>query len=229
MKHSIQFTFAFRTALLLALLWFAFWLVAFQPPPVRPKRPKRPELIVSTALQRASAEEISAAQSPTLFALPSEHGFSGRFPPQRILRTLHFTPPKKREFWLEHDAVRAGDPNPAPLFQMAPTSQPQTARPIRTATSNNRAHGLRTHLSPALRARAPQNKLHVATDALPAYTRVRLRVAADGRVSQCFLQQPAPESPLPAAIRRLRFAPAASASDGWMEIRYSPETSSHAH
>jgi hypothetical protein len=188
--------------------------------PVRPVLASPPP----ARLQPIDISQVPPYSAPTLFALPSEQGFSEHFPADRINLDLSFAPPKQPQFFLEPGRIREGDPNPESLSPAIKPIRAGLRLPgIAAKTTTIPQTGLILSVSPELLQRATQLTLPVRTDKLPAYARAHIRVEPNGMVSRCFFDTTPKNTALPAAVRALRFAPAPQATEGWIEIRYTPE------
>ncbi|QHI68161.1 hypothetical protein [Tichowtungia aerotolerans] len=223
MKFSVQFTPALGGALICTLLWYAFWLVAFQP---NADHPVLSAVQGNASLQMANASQIPDFSNPTLFALPSQQGFSEGFPSDRVSLTLRFDSPKQPLFDLPPGDIRKGDPNPAPLMEAvaAPGSKihlPGSTRIVRVRQGQR----VELFLSPELRTRMDQPPEIDPPGELPESVRVHLNVRPNGTVANIFFDTPVQNPHLIAAVMRLRFAPASKQTTGWLELRCKGETS----
>lgn len=220
MKLRIQVSSELTAALICAAGCFSAWVLAFRPvfpPPVVPPAPH-------AELTRLIASEkiLDQLKTPTLFALPSEAGFSGKFIEGKIER--HITPEKQvpAEQYLPMilPAVPALDPDQltektVPLDEALPEPGIAPKHAAQTAT------GTCLFFSPQLKDRSiplPADTFPVA-DSLDA-VRVNLSVRADGTVASAFFDSPVTNAALLNAVRRLPFKPAAEQTDGWVEIRF---------
>ncbi len=223
MKTRLHPDLSFAAALLCATAWFAVWLTAFRPAPAaRVIHPTNP----SVALRPALASQPDALSRPSLFALPSEQGFSGTFPETRIDQSLKLAHPGLPDFYLPRETAARPAPSqiqfvePVSLPKAGQLSVPGIARPETAARPSDASTFL--FLSPNLRLRSDSPFLLGSVGPLPDFLRAHLRVETDGTVSQCFFETPLENSALDGVIRGLHFHPVQQATDGWLEIRVSP-------
>jgi hypothetical protein len=221
-KNRVQLTPALTAALLCAAGWFAFWLFLFRPasqPPVIP--PAHPEVI------RLIADEqpLSKLKTPTLFALPSAEGFSGRFLENRVDLPLTLEKPSSPVRYLPRENSAVPGMNQALL--MEDTAVPQGALPIPGVTPRTAVPPATTtqlFLSPELKARAGEiHPLNISVTGLPETVRVNLAVRPDGMVERAFFETPVTNAALLGAIRVLPFKPAQATTEGWIDIRFPQE------
>ena len=222
MKTRLQSILIFAGALLCASAWFALWLTAFHPQPVPPpNQPVHPSL----ALYPAQLADAPHFTQPTLFALPVKEGFSGTFPESRVYLNLKPEHPQQPDFFLQQR------PHSKPLRKqirfIEPVSLPQsgqlTVPGVAQQTDSKPPTGLFLILSPKLQARTDRALQLKGSENLPAFVRIQLKVDPEGAVSQCFFETPLENDALARIIRALRFNPAPTETDGWLELRNIPE------
>lgn len=220
MKLRVQLSREFAAAGLCAAGWFSLWLFAFRPtvpqPPDKPAYPEVTRLVTDN-------ETLRKLAAPTLFALPSEEGFSGRFMedpisaerlpkktsgPARYLPRENPPPPQLDKVGLIHETRRL----PQGELPIPGTVQPRPAVPEAAETQ--------LFLSPELNRRAVAfSALEGSAAGLPETLRVDLVVNPDGTVRHVFFETPVTNNALLTAIRTLSFKPAADSAEGWIEIR----------
>ena len=220
MKNRFHFNPILALAVACTLLWFGFWIVAFEPAPAPTEKvtATRP----TASFWPKGAEPIRALHSPTLFAFPSEQGFSGTFPENNVNLKLSFERPKQPDLYLETNLIPRAQPT-HPLVNDKITL-PQPALPIPTTTqplSIPQPKGITLFLSPELQARSTDTLELDLSGELPDTIRVELQILPDGTVGQAFFDEPVQNKALLGAIRRLHFAPALDTTTGWLEIRFS--------
>ncbi|MBI9019988.1 MAG: hypothetical protein JEZ10_01865 [Verrucomicrobia bacterium] len=223
MKSRLQFTPALTVALVCALAWFALWLTAFRPMPERPAKSKpRPAAAFCPSADRT----LHALQAPTLFALPSEEGFSGIFPERRVNVNLSLELPRQPETYLSRQPGAAPAPDQTQLIERIPLPQNKLPAPGAGRTTVLRQpEPIALFFSPELQPRATEIKSLSGVETLSvASVRIRLTVRPDGNVAHAFFEDPMENAALLSAIRRLRFNPAPEESTGWLDIRFSPST-----
>lgn len=219
MKKNIQFTPELTAALLCAAGFFAIWLFGFSLlPQAGYCRPRRAELTRLVADEKT----LDKLKAPTLFALPSETGFSGRFIRNRVDRPAATDKPVPAERFLAMTPPAVPVLDPEQLSEQAisipdalpvPGARPQTA-PVRET-------GTQLFFSPELKPRAPA-RLPDGLAEIPFQEPVRanLSVRADGTVESVFFDTPVTNAALIRAVRHMTFRPAKSPSDGWIDIRF---------
>lgn len=222
MKITIQFTPALTAALLCAAVWFAFWMLAFRPVPLRPPIPSvHPE---ATRLV-TDDETMRKLKAPTLFALPSGEGFSGQFLETRVDLRLTLEKPASPVRFLAQENIAAPGVNQALLT--SETDIPPGALPAPGSaprTEIRPAEGTLLFLSPELKLRAAETlQLNIPGKGLPETVRVNLTVRPDGTVEHALFDTPATNAVLLSAVRQLRFKPAAEKTEGWIDIRFAQE------
>lgn len=218
MKINIHLTPVLTVALLCAGGWFAFWIFAFRPAPgpsvVSAARPEFIRLV-------ADGETLRKLKAPTLFALPSDEGFSGRFLETRVDLRLSLEKPSSPVRYLPHENAPAPGINQTLL--MAETALPQSALPIPGATPDESIRpvaGSQLFLSPELKLRAGNTpQLNIAVAGLPETVRVNLSVRPDGTVGHALFETPITNAALLSAVRQLHFKPAAEPTESWIDIR----------
>ena len=240
MKLRLQFNPVFGAATVCALLWFAVWLVPFQPthqreiiPPIRPV----------VRFWPAGAEAIREIRSPSLFALPSEQGFSGNFPESRInllvptagdtpgtamnSRISPTDPSAQNESYLPRNPVAQTQPDPISLLETIPSLTTDLPLPnVRPASIIPQPDRISLFLSPELQARSDKAPQLTIPGELPASVRIHLSIRPDGTVDQALFESPVQNDALAGAIRQLCFKPAAVRTEGWLELRFTPKENS---
>jgi len=220
-KIRIQLTPVLTAALLCAAGWFALWLFAFQPAPLRPEtsapHPEVTRLVTDD-------ETLRKLKTPTLFALPSDAGFSGRFLENQVTRALTLEKTNSPVRYLPPGP--AASPGVDRRLLMTATALPESELPALGAaprTAIRPAAGTQLFLSPELQARAGDIPLHLAADGPDGTVRVNLSVRADGTVEYAFFETPVTNAALLNAVRKLPFKPAGKKTEGWMDIRFAQE------
>jgi hypothetical protein len=222
-KFRIQFTPALAGALICTLSWYALWIAVFRP---ATEQKTRSAVQPEAALQPADARDIPPFSAPTLFALPSRHGFSGSFPPARVNLALQFESPEQPSYALAPGNIREGDPNPAPLF--GTVTRPRTQEHLPGAFNMEpvpQTGRVEFFFSPELRRRMAHPPVINPDGELPETVQIRLRVRPDGSVAYAFFDNPVTNPQLIAAIRKLRFIPATEHTTGRLELRCKGGTS----
>jgi len=221
-KIRIQFTPVLTAAILCAAGWFALWLFAFRPAPLRPATPAAsPEVIRIVE----DDETLRKLKAPTLFALPSDVGFSGKFIENQV--NLHLTLEKSATpvRYLTKENSAAPDVNRTLLT--AETALPQGALPPPSTAPHpaiRPAAGTQLFLSPELKFRASDlPQLNVVAAGLPETVRVNLSVRADGTVDSAFFDTPVTNAALLSTVRQLQFKPSKEKTEGWIDIRFAQE------
>ena len=237
MKFRLQFNPVFRAATVCALLWFAVWLIPFRP---TPRREILPPLRPVVRFWPAGAETIREIRSPSLFALPSEQGFSGNFPEARInllvpsagdrigsaIKSRIKSPdrPAQNEFYLLRDPISRTQPDPISLLETIPRLTTDLPLPnVRPASIIPQPARIALFLSPELQARSEKPPQLTVPGELPASVRIHLSIRPDGTVDQALFEDPVQNDALAGAIRQLRFKPAAVRTEGWLELRFTSE------
>ena len=222
MKIRVQFTPALTVAILCAAGWFALWMFAFRPAPFRQA--------MSTVHPEVSRlvpddETLRKLKTPTLFALPSDTGFSGRFVEDQVNLRLTLEKPAAPVRYLPKDNRAAPDINSALLS--AETSLPQGALPAPGTVPRpaiRPAAGTQLFLSPELKPRACDAlQINIEASGLPEIVRVNLAVRSDGTVEQAFFDTPVTNAALLGAVRQLQFKPSKEKTEGWIDIRFTQE------
>lgn len=222
MKTRVQFTPELVVASICAASWFVLWLFAFRPAPLQPVRPPPHPEVTRLVTDDATLRKLS---TPTLFALPSDEGFSGRFIENKV--TAERTPekpaspvrylPRKAPAVQNVDKARLTSETRLPQSTLpAPGTVPRPAiRPVA---------GTQLFLSPQLKSRAGEfPSLQIASSGLPETLRVNVVVGRDGTVKHAFFETPVTHAALLKAIRELPFNPADHQTEGWIDIRFGPE------
>jgi hypothetical protein len=221
-KNRVQLTPALVAALLGSAGWFAFWLIAFRPAPLRSVI-----LFAHPEVVRLVADEATLSQlkTPTLFALPSAKGFSGRFPENRIGLPLTLEKPSSPIRYLPRENSASSGVKQALL--MEETAIPQNSLPAPGVTPRaavSPATATHLFLSPELKARAGDiHPLDIAASGLSGSVRVNLAIRPDGMVESAFFETPVTNTALLSAIRMLPFKPANEKTEGWIDIRFPQE------
>jgi hypothetical protein len=221
-KIRVQFTPVLTVALLCAAGWFALWLFAFRPAPLRPAMPEvRPE-VIRLATDGGTLRKL---KTPTLFALPSDAGFSGRFVENQVNLRLTLEKPAASARYLPKENGTAPDVNRTLLT--AEPVLPQGALPAPGTAPRaaiRPAAGIQLFLSSELKPRAGNMlQLNIAASGLPETIRVNLAVRADGTVESAFFDAPITNTALLGAVRQLRFTPSKEKTEGWIDIRFTQE------
>jgi len=221
-KIHIHLTPVLTVSLLYAGGWFAFWMFAFRPAPGPSTVPvARPEFIRLVA----DSETLRKLKAPTLFALPSDEGFSGRFLETRVDIHLSLEKPASPVRYLPHEDIPASGINQTLLT--AETTLPQSALPIPGTIPSEPvrpADGPQLFLSPELTLRAGNTpQLNIASAGLPETIRVNLSVRPDGTVGHALFEMPVTNAALLSAVRQLHFKPAAEPTESWIDIRAAQE------
>lgn len=233
MKFRLQLSPAFAGATACALLWFAVWLIPFRPaargkmtPPVRP----------AVCLWPGGAETIREIRSPSRFALPSEQGFSGTFPAARInllvpsagteMKSRINPPdnPAQDNSYLPRDPIARTQPDPISLLEKIPRLTTDLPMPtVLPASIIPQPPRIALFLSPELQTRSDEPPQLTVPGDLPTSVRIHLGIRPDGTVDQALFETPVQNDALAGAIRRLRFKPDAGRTEGWLELRFTPE------
>jgi hypothetical protein len=209
-------------ALVCSLVWFALWLSAFRPVE---ERPYVPSFSPPVALCPTPGNALHLLQAPTLFALPSEQGFSGIFPERHIDVPLSLEQPRQPKTYLSRQPTAAAPPDQAKLIERIPLLQSTLPVPGEQRTIATR-HPDRITLffSPELQPRATETGTLNEIEDLPvASIRIHLTVQPNGKVAHAFFATPIEQPALLRAVRTLRFSPASEKTDGWLDIRFTPE------
>ncbi|MBC8206520.1 MAG: hypothetical protein ISR85_04860 [Kiritimatiellales bacterium] len=236
MKLRLQLTPALVAATVCALLWFAAWLIPFRP---TPQREIIPLIRPAVCFWPGGAETIREIRSPSLFALPSEQGFSGNFPESRINLLVpsagdipgiaiksRITPPEhpaQNESYLMRNPVVRTQPDTVSLLETIPRLTTDLPFPnVRPASIIPQPDRIALFLSPELRARSDAPPQLAVPGELPASVRIHLSIRPDGTVDQALFETPVQNDALAGAIRQLRFEPATVRTEGWLELRFTP-------
>jgi len=221
-KTRIQFTPALIMAIVCSLAWFALWLSAFHPVP-EPSFPATPHL--AATIFPATDETLSPFRAPTLFALPSEQGFSGTFPEDRVNVRLSLERPHQPKTYLPRQPTDTPAPNPTQLTENIPLPESELPAPGATRTTVIRQpERIAFFFSPELASRATDIETPDVITALPGSSiRIRLSVRPDGNVAHAFCETPIEQPTLLRAIRNLRFTPSSEKTEGWLDIRFTPD------
>ncbi len=202
-----------------SVAWFAFWLSAFRPVPEPAPQPK---FRLPAAICPATDPALNTLQSPTLFALPSEQGFSGTFPADQVNVRLSLEQPRRSETYLSRQPTSTPTPDQTQLFENIPRSESELPAP-----GGNRTPVLRNpkpiafFFSPELASRATGIKPPVEIESPSAASvRIHLTVRPDGTVAHAFFERPAEQAVLLISVRKLRFTPAPKETSGWLDIRF---------
>lgn len=221
MKTRIQFTPLLIGVLLGAAGWFFFWLFAFRPAPVRTFAAAAHPGVTRIAVDDQLLHKL---KDPTLFALPSDEGFSGSFIGNRVDLHLSLEKPASPIRYLPQ--ITAAAPGVDRVLLSGETELPQNPLPIPGATQRpapQPAPGLQLFPSPELKSRSDALQLNVIQTGLPETVRVNLSIRADGSVEHALFETPATNAALLSTVRQLRFKPAAEPSEGWIDIRFTQE------
>lgn len=222
MKFRLQLSPALIAALLCAAGWYAFWFFTGQPAAPAVVKPS-PVPVVSYL--PGGSEAVRAVLSPTLFALPSDQGFSRGFPENRIDLRLTLEKPQQPARFLPRRPAAAPAVDAARL--LAGMGLPPGRLPIPEALPAvqlpRTTERVQLFLSPELKVRAgtaPQ--LDLSSTNLPGQIRANLNVRTDGTVSRVLFDTPLESPALLRALLRLRFTPSEKETDGWLDIRFTP-------
>ena len=209
---------AFWLAFVCTLAWFALWLSAFRPVLELPVEPAR---YPTAAFCPAANEPL---QSPTLFALPSEQGFSGVFPARSVNVTLSLERPPQPQTYLARQPTAAPAPDQTQLIESIPLPQNKLLAPGATRTVVIRQpEPIILFFSPNLQPRVNETTFPNEIKSLPAASvRIHLNVRPDGSIAHAFFESPVDSSTLLSAVRKLRFTPTDEETAGWLDIRYTP-------
>lgn len=221
MNTRLQITPVLIFAFACSVAWFAFWLLPFRPIPEPVFRQEsRPPAAVCPAVD----ETLESLQAPTLFALPSEEGFSGTFPEKRINMALSVKQPHQPETYLARQTTAASAPDQTKLIERIPLPQSELPVPGATPTAVVRQpEKIAFFFSPELAARAAEIEPPTDIESLPGSSvRIRLTVRPDGSVAHAFFETPVEQPALLGSVRKLRFAPAPEETAGWLDIRFTP-------
>lgn len=220
MKKRLQLTLPLVLAVLFAVLWFSFWLTSF--------RPARAIYVPETQTTRVvlwdkSSEALIELQSQSLFADPSDKGFSGTFPKNKIQTPLKLSSPSLPDFYLSR---KASSSPTKPLQDLGEIELPTEKLNIPNAAPRDKPiskEGITLFFSNNLKERilAPMD-LDILGD-IPDSLRASISVNPKGTVSKLFFASPVENPALAGALRQLRFRPAPRATNGWLELRNIPK------
>ena len=173
----------------------------------------------------ANDEALRKLKTPTLFALPSDAGFSGRFVENQVNLRLTLEKPAASTRYLQKENSTAPDVNRTLLT--AETILPRGALPAPGTASRpaiRPAAGAQLFLSPELKLRAGNTlQLNIAASGSPETVRVNLVVRADGTVESAFFDAPVTNGALLSAVRQLQFNLSKEKTEGWIDIRFAQE------
>ncbi len=206
-----------------SLAWFAFWLSAFRP---IPEPEPRLEFPLAAAVCPATDQTLKTLQAPTLFALPSEQGFSGTFPEKQVNVRLSLEQPQQPGTYLSRQPAASPAPDQTQLIESIPRSESELPAPGRNCTTVIRnPETIAFFFSPELAPRAtgiePPPEIESPS---AASVRIRLTVRPDGTVAHAFFETPMEHPALLISVRKLRFTPAPEKTSGWLNIRFTPQT-----
>ncbi|MFA7256673.1 MAG: hypothetical protein WC047_03770 [Kiritimatiellales bacterium] len=222
MKIRIQFTPALTAATLCATGWFAFWLIAFRPAPLRPVGTSMHPEVIRLLADDATLNKL---KTPTLFALPSAEGFSGSFIENRVDLQLSLEKSADPVRYLARKNMTA--PGVDQMLLTEKTALPHTALPVPGVAPRAAilpASGTRLFLSPGLKARAGEiPPLNITAAGLPDTVRAHLAVRPDGTVEYVFFDTPVTNAALRKIIQLLPFKPVKEKTEGWIDIRFAQE------
>jgi hypothetical protein len=221
-NFRIQLSPALIAALLCAAGWYAFWLFTGQP---AAPAPVEPAPVPQVRYLPGGGEAVRAVLSPTLFALPSDQGFSRGIPEDRIDLRLTLEKPQQPARFLPRPLSAAPVVDAAGLLAglglpPGPLSVPEAFPAIPPPRTTER---IQLFLSPELKARAataPQ--LDLSSPGQSGQVRANLSVRTDGTVSRVLFDTPLEDPALLRALLRLRFTPSEKETDGWLDIRFTP-------
>ncbi|MEI8206183.1 MAG: hypothetical protein WCG03_04835 [Kiritimatiellales bacterium] len=222
MKIRVQFTPVLSVALLCASGWFSLWLFTFRP---TPHRATISDVHTEVIRLVTDNETLRKLKTPTLFALPANAGFSGRFVENQVNLRLTLEKPAAPVRYLPKENSVSPDVNRALLTEE--TGLPQGALPAPGTVPRlaiRPAAGTQLFLSPKLKLRVSDlPQLHIAASGLPETVRANLAVRADGTVESAFFDAPITNTALLNAVRQLQFNPSKEKTEGWLDIRFAPE------
>jgi len=217
-KPAIQLCTTIGAAFICALLWFSFWFTAFNHPSAeKTPRPNYPRAAIWT---RTAPNTIQDLRAPTRFAFPSKEGFSGNFPESHVRLKLSADQPKQPQIYLQTNPFPRKRPEQPQLYETvslphAQLTTPATTQPLIIPQPER----ISLFFSPELAARIDRPMQLLLSNDIPQSIRIHLNIQPDGTVSQALFDTPVKNNQLAGAVRQLRFAPALTASDGWMDIR----------
>lgn len=211
---------AYWLASVCALAWFALWLTAFRPAPTSLFQPESPPRLIL----HPDINGSFALQNPTRFARPSQEGFSGTFPPERIPLRLALRQPHPPETYLSRPSAIAPAQNQPESIEAIPLPQSELPAPGAARTTLVRHPGrIELFFSPELQSRADCAEPFKEIEALSLVTlRIHLTVRPDGTVAHALFETPAEPPALLSAIRKIRFSPSPETTVGWLDIRFTP-------
>jgi hypothetical protein len=208
-------------AVVFSAAWFALWLIPFRPT-------EETSLLRSTTpnvTRLAQNEHVGRVlRDPTLFALPSENGFSGHFPEQHIALNLSLEKTSDPVRFLPPPSFDPPQIDPDVLSGEEPRPTQALPKPNHTTYLNKlTSESGRLFLSPELQARS-SGTLYIRSDLtnLPEVVRAWLQVRADGTVERVLLQTPVQNPTLLPELQKLRFEPASESTAGEISIRFTP-------
>ena len=221
MKKRLQFNSTLPLALLCSLGWFALFVFAFEP-----AEAPQPVWTSIPLIQRIQPIDpmLSELQKPTLFAQPSEEGFSGIFPEKTLQRPLSFKPARRQTAYLSRRPAPAPLPDQGNLIQRVSLPQNELPAPDYESTTVLRTpRETDLFFSPTLLPRIPQSFAFEPPKTSAALSiRVHLTVRPDGTIAHVFLDSATDQPTLLSAIRKIRLAPAPETTEGWMDLRITP-------
>ncbi|MCU0857233.1 MAG: hypothetical protein MUC65_02370 [Pontiellaceae bacterium] len=223
MKTRLQLTPELAVASVCAAGWFSLWLFAFRPAPHQPPAESSYPEVIRLVTDNETLRKLS---TPTLFALPSDEGFSGRFVEDKITEEQMPKKPNSPARYLSREIPET--PNVDQVLLTCETRLPQSELPIPGTAISRPAippvPEIQLFLSPELKSRAGEfPPLKIASTDLPETLRVNLSVNPNGIIKHAFFETPVTNAALLTAIRNLSFKPAEKQTDGWIEIRFAPK------
>jgi len=221
-KPSIQLTPELTAALICAAAGSVLWISVFRPAlPQTAGIAQRPEFIRLIA----DDETLNKLKTPTLFALPSEEGFSGKFLENRLdLRLIHEKTSSPARYLPNREIPAPGIDrtllSTAPVVPQQPLPVPGASpRPALPADDS-----VRLFFSPGLEARRGGAFFSgTGLSGVPETVRINLAVRPDGSVEYALFETPVTNAALLRAVRQMNFRPAGERTEGWMDVRFATE------
>jgi len=218
-KTDIQFTQEYAVAFFIVTGWSLFWLFAFQPAAaLQSPSVNHPEVVRLIA----DDDTLKKLAAPTLFALPSIEGFSGRFVEDRVIAPKTVVKPANPIRYLPRAPLTSSRIDTKLLA--AETLLPVQDLPLPDSTSRNPP--LPERLSQIFPSPEVQARVGVFPEwldlpgELPETLRVYVQIRPDGTVEHAFCDTPVTNAALLQAIRALAFKPSMNHSDGWIDLRF---------
>ena len=169
-------------------------------------------------------ETLGDIRSPSRIALPSKEGFSGTFPESKVHLNLSLSRPEQPTLYLQSNPTPRFRPEQPHLREDVPLPKPPLATPTITQPLVIPQSGqTEFFFSAELESRIIRPIQINPSGDLPRSIRAHVYVDLNGMVSQTLLDRPVENNTLAGEIRKLRFKPASSPTDGWIEIRFTEE------